>query len=72
MDSCLPAMREVLVLSWGYFRFSKQRIKNGLEDIETETAVQEAANTRVKEIAISFSHTRPGDTGFSAAIPGWI
>lgn len=72
MDSCLPAMREALVLSWGYFHFSKQHIKNGLEDIETETAVQEAANARVKEIAISFSHTRPGGTGFSAAIPGWI
>lgn len=69
MDSCLLAMREALVLSWGYFHFSKQRISD-LEDLETETSVQEAANTRTKESAISFSYTRPGGTGFSAAIPG--
>ena len=65
-------MREALVLSLGYFHFSKQHIKNGLEDLETETSVQEAANARAKEMAISFSHTRLGGTGFSAAIPGWI
>ena len=69
MDSCLPAMREALVLSLGYFHFSKQHIKNGLEDLETETSVQEAANARAKEMAISFSHTRPGGTVFLPRFP---
>lgn len=49
-----------------------ERIKSDLEDLETETSVQEAANTRAKEIAIRFSHTRPDGTGFSAALPGWM
>ena len=47
-----------------------ERVKNGLEALETETAIQDAANIRAKEIATNFSHTRPDGTSFSTAISG--
>ena len=47
-----------------------ERVKNGLEVLETETAIQDAANIRAKEIATNFSHTRPDGTSFSTAISG--
>ena len=47
-----------------------ERVKNGLEVLETETAIQDAANIRAKENATNFSHTRPDGTSFSTAISG--
>ena len=49
---------------------NEQRSKNGLPVLETATELQDAANTRAKEISTRFEHTRPDGSSFSTAISG--
>lgn len=45
-----------------------ERSRNGLSELKTCTALQNAAGARASEIVSSFSHTRPNGTSWSTAI----
>ena len=47
---------------------NEQRKKEGLTTLEWDNNLEKAVDVRSKEIAISFSHTRPDGTKFSTAI----
>ncbi|MDF2543754.1 MAG: putative secreted protein [Herbinix sp.] len=47
---------------------NKERAKQGLSALTTESTLTEAANVRAKETVSSFSHTRPNGTSFSTVL----
>ena len=47
---------------------NQERVKAGLGKVVLDKTIQKAAMIRVKEIEVSFSHTRPNGSSFSSVL----
>ncbi len=50
---------------------NQYRRENEMYDMEYSFELENAALMRCKELAVQFEHTRPDDTPYSTALPGW-